>query len=212
VHCTKVLGAVQYVESTMDRLASYLEYGVAIRRLWPTDQSAYAAHLKRLDPDSRYARFNGSVSDSFIDTHTASSFGLETLIYGAFDGDQLIGAGELRMAFDAWPPKAEAAFSVEQKWQDHGLGDALVMRVLTAARNRGITSVAMQCLAYNDRMRHLALKHHAQIETSHGETEAHLPISGFNPATFWAEAMGEAGSLFSFLPNWTRATAMPEQA
>ncbi len=175
-----------------------------IRRLWPTDMDAYRAHLKRLDPDSRHARFAGGVSDAYIDTYVDSSLRMDTLLYGAFHDGLMIGAGELRLLFGAWPPMAEAAFSVEHEWQDHGVGDALMARVVAAARNRGITRVAMLCLRQNERMRHLALKHHAAFATADGETEAQLPAASATPATFVEEAFGEAGGLFHHMLDWTR--------
>ncbi len=176
-----------------------------IRRLWPTDMDAYRAHLKRLDPDSRHARFGGGVSDQFIDAHVDASLRMDTLIFGAFDKNEMIGAGELRLLFGEWPMAAEAAFSVERAYQDHGLGDALMARVVAAARNRGILRLAMTCLSHNERMRHLAHKHHAAFATEDGETEAQLPAASATPATFAEEAFGEAGGLFRHMLDWTRA-------
>ena len=168
-----------------------------IRRLWPTDMDAYRAHLKRLDPDSRHARFGGGVSDQFIDTHVDSSLRIDTLLFGAFDQGMMIGAGELRVLFGEWPMAAEAAFSVERAYQDHGLGDALMARVVAAARNRGILRLAMTCLSHNERMRHLAHKHHAAFVNSDGETEAWLPPASPSVSTLIEETLGETGGLFN---------------
>ena len=170
-----------------------------IRRLWPTDMDAYRAHLKRLDADSRHARFGGGVSDHFIDTHVDSSLRMDTLIFGAFDKGAMIGAGELRILFGAWPMAAEAAFSVERAYQDHGLGDALMARVVAAARNRGILRLAMTCLSHNERMRHLAHKHHAEFVNSEGETAAWLPPASPSVSTLIEETLGETGGLFNSL-------------
>ena len=174
-----------------------------IRRLWPTDMALYRAHLKRLDPDLRHARFGGAVSDGYIDAHVDTSLRLDTLIFGAFDAGQQIGAGELQMLFGVWPPAAEAAFSVEGAWQHLGIGDALMGRVVAAARNRGIARIEMSCLSHNDRMRHLALKHHAAFETSDGSTEAVLTQAPASPLTLVEEAFGEAGGLFHRFLDWS---------
>ena len=176
----------------------------SIRRLWPTDMDAYRAHLKRLDADSRHARFGGGVSDHFIDQHVDASLRMDTLLFGAFDDGRLIGAGELRLLFGAWPMAAEAAFSVERPYQDHGLGDALMGRVVAAARNRGILRLTMSCLSHNERMRHLAHKHHAAFVNNDGETEAWLPPRTFSPASMFEETIGETGGLFNSLFQWTR--------
>ena len=181
-----------------------LNPAATIRRLWPTDMDAYRAHLKRLDPESRHARFGGGVSDAFIDTYVDTSLRIDTLLFGAFDHDRLIGAGELRLLFGEWPVAAEAAFSVERAYQDHGLGDALMARVVAAARNRGIMRLAMTCLSHNDRIRHLAHKHHAEIVSGEGETEAWLPPGVPSASTVIEEALGETGGLFNSLFQWTR--------
>lgn len=175
-----------------------------IRRLWPTDMDAYRAHLKRLDPDSRHARFGGGVSDQFIDAHVDASLRMDTLIFGAFDKNEMIGAGELRLLFGEWPMAAEAAFSVERAYQDHGLGDALMARVVAAARNRGILRLAMTCLSHNERMRHLAHKHHAEFVNSDGETEAWLPPASPSALTLIEETFGETGGIFNSLFRHSR--------
>lgn len=175
-----------------------------IRRLWPTDMDAYRTHLKRLDPDSRHARFGGGVSDQHIDTHVDSSLRMDTLLFGAFDKSSLIGVGELRLLFGEWPMAAEAAFSVERIYQDHGLGDALMARVMAAARNRGITRLSMICLSHNERMRHLAHKHHAEFVTNDGETEVWIPSGSAIASTIIEETFGETGGLFNGIFQWTR--------
>jgi len=175
-----------------------------IRRLWPTDMDAYRAHLKRLDIDSRHARFGGGVSDTFIDAHVDTSLRMDTLLFGAFNQDHLIGVGELRLLFGEWPMAAEVAFSVERDYQDHGLGDALMARIIAAARNRGIMRLAMTCLSHNERMRHLAHKHHAEFVNSKGETEAWLPPGAATASTMIEETLGETGGLFNSLSQWTR--------
>jgi len=172
---------------------------VTIRRLWPMDMTAYREHLLRLDPESRHSRFGGGVSDSYIHDYVDASLRLDTLIYGAFDDDKIIAAGELRVLFGAWPLRAETAFSVELPYQDHGLGDELLTRIITAARNRGISRLGMQCLSHNQRMRHLAQKHHAELTTADGETEAKLVPPAFNPISLLKEWMVEAdGTLKRF--------------
>jgi len=179
---------------------------IVIRRLWPTDMTAYREHLQRLDPESRHSRFGGGVSDSYIDRYVDASLRLDTLIYGAFGDSDIKAAGELRILFGAWPPRAETAFSVEKEYQDHGLGDTLLGRIITAARNRGITTLDMQCLSHNQRMRHLAQKHQAELITMDGETEARLEPSAFNPASLFEEWLGEADGTLSRIMLWKRSS------
>jgi GNAT superfamily N-acetyltransferase len=173
-----------------------------IRRLWPTDSDLYHAHLMRLDPESRHSRFGGAVSDTYLADYASHSIRPDTLIYGAFDGADMVAAGELRILFGTWPLSAETAFSVERAYQDHGLGDLLLNRIITAARNRGIYTLGMQCLSHNQKMRHLAQKHSAELSTSNGETEARLMPFSLNPASLIEEWLIEADATMSRLNPW----------
>lgn len=173
-----------------------------LRRLWPTDSELYHAHLLRLDPASRHSRFGGAVSDDYLADYASNSLRPDTLIYGAFDGADMVAAGELRILFGSWPLSAETAFSVEAAYQDHGLGDVLLNRIITAARNRGIFTLGMQCLSHNQKMRHLALKHHAELSTSHGETEAKLIPTTPSPASLIEEWLIEADAALSHFTPW----------
>ena len=175
---------------------------IILRRLWPTDMTLYREHLLRLDPVSRHSRFGGGVSDAYIDDYVHTSLRLDTLIYGAFSGSTVVAAGELRILFGAWPPMAETAFSVEEPYQDQGLGDLLLTKIITAARNRGIVTLSMQCLSNNQRMRHLAQKHSAELKTTDGETEARLEPAAFNPLSYMEEWMNEADGALSRMLLW----------
>lgn len=176
---------------------------IAIRRIWPSDVPLYRDHLKRLDPESRHSRFNGVVSDDFIDTYTESAYRPDALIYGAFDHDKVIAAGELRILFEAWRPAAEAAFSVEREYQDHGIGDALFHRLLVAAQNRNINTITIICLRENDRMRHLAQKHSAKLNFADGEISGQLAPAWSSPTTYFEEALGEANGIIKHFLNWS---------
>ena len=59
-------------------------------------------------------------------------------------------AAELKKLGDTWGREAEAAFSVEQPLQEHGIGTELMGRVIRAARNRGIQHLCVSCLAENE--------------------------------------------------------------
>ncbi len=164
----------------------------AIRRLWPGDVEAFRAHLLRLDPESRAMRFGGAVSDSFISDYGDSLARLDALLFGAFADGRLIGVAELRMLFEDTGPSAEAALSVERSYQDHGIGDALLSRLIAAAQNRGVRAVYMICLAHNDRMRHLARKHDAEIEFAESEVRGTLRQAWPDFTSWSEEVLGEA--------------------
>jgi hypothetical protein len=85
-----------------------------IRRLWPSDVTAYRAHLLRLDAKARYSRFASILSDAIIIRHVEKCFGPDCLVYGLFVDGVLRAAAELHVIEpgSAYTGEAEAAFSV----------------------------------------------------------------------------------------------------
>jgi len=140
-----------------------------IRRLWPIETETFRDHLLRLDKESRRMRFARSVSDSFIAEYAGRMSELGSLVFGHVVDGKVRGAAELRRLGDAWGDEAEAAFSVEKAWQDHGVGTELMGRVVRAARNRHIRRLYMSCLAENARMQSIARKHEAVLRFEYGE-------------------------------------------
>jgi RimJ/RimL family protein N-acetyltransferase len=141
----------------------------SIRRLWPTETDKFRGHLLRLDPESRRMRFAHSVSDAFIEEYAGRLTQYGSLIYGHLVDGRVRGAAELRRLGDAWGEEAEAAFSVETPWQDHGIGTDLMGRVVRAARNRNIRRLYMSCLAENAKMQAIARKHAAVLRFEAGD-------------------------------------------
>lgn len=144
-------------------------YEGTIRRLWPTETDKFRDHLLRLDADNRRMRFAHGVSDAFIAEYASRMSEYGSLVYGHIVDDQVRGAAELRRLGDTWGDEAEAAFSVERMYQDHGVGTDLMGRVVRAARNRNIRRLYMSCLAENGRMQAIAKKHEAMLRFEHGD-------------------------------------------
>jgi GNAT superfamily N-acetyltransferase len=136
--------------------------------LWVGETDAYRDHLLRLDRDSRYRRFSGAVSDDAIARHAATAKGVGVVVHGFFVEGVLRGAAELRQTGSLFAHKAEAAFSIEQPWQSHGVGTELLERTLLSARNRGVKLLRMDCLAENRRMQQLARKFDAELSFDFG--------------------------------------------
>ena len=145
-----------------------LPEGGVVRKLWFGETNAYRDHLLRLDPDSRQRRFSGAVSDEFITRHAATVDEVGVVVHGFFVDGVLRGAAELRPLGTLFSHEAEVAFSVEQPWQSHGVGTALLERTLLTARNRGIKALRMHCLANNRRMQDLARKFEADLSFDFG--------------------------------------------
>jgi GNAT superfamily N-acetyltransferase len=142
--------------------------GGSVRKLWIGESGTYRDHLLRLDRDSRYRRFSGGVSDDFIARHAATASGIGVVVYGFFVDGVLRGGAELRQTGSPFAHQAEAAFSIEQPWQSHGVGTELLKRTLLSARNRGVKLLRMECLAENRRMQQLARKFDAELSFDFG--------------------------------------------
>ena len=160
--------------------------GGTVRKLWIGEADAYRDHLLRLDPESRHRRFSGAVGDDFIAQHARSIEAFGVVVYGFFMDGTLRGAAELR-PLSPLSREAEAAFSIEQPWQSHGVGTVLLERVLLTARNRGIGALQMQCLGDNRRMQQLARKFEADLKFDFGSVVGEVDPSRVTPLSLLRE-------------------------
>jgi GNAT superfamily N-acetyltransferase len=168
-----------------------LPEGGVIRKLWAGETDAYRDHLLRLDPDSRRRRFSGGVADEVIGRHAATAGDAGVVMHGFFVDGVLRGAAELRPYGGLFPHQAEAAFSIEQPWQSHGIGTGLLQRTLLSARNRGITQLQMQCLANNERMQQLARKFAAELTFDFGSVVGEVGPPRSTPLSLMREAAAD---------------------
>ena len=176
-----------------------------IRRLWAVDQEAILSHLLSLDSETRRIRFAGTISDQGIEDYASGILRYDSVICGAFIDGKLRAIAELRGLMNGWPTSAEAAFSVEPAWQNRGIGDTLFDHILAIAQNRSVKTLYMICLRENERMKHLAVKHKAQLEYHPGEVEAHLDTHWPTPFSMVREIAGETRGLTSAMLNWSGA-------
>ena len=167
-----------------------LPEGGMIRKMWIGETANYREHILRLDPESRRNRFAGGVSDEFIGKYVDLAQSLDAVVYGFFIKNVMRGAAELR-PIAQFSREAEAAISVEKPWQSHGVGSALLSRILLTARNRGYRHLHMACMADNRRMQQLARKFDAELsfdfESVVGEVESSRPT----PMSMMRELMSD---------------------
>jgi GNAT superfamily N-acetyltransferase len=165
--------------------------GGAIRKLWIGEADKYRDHVLRLDPVSRHNRFGGGVSDDFVRDYVDLAVSLDTVVHGFFLDGAMRGAAELRQLGTRFPRQAEAAISVEQPWQSHGVGSALLRRTLLTARNRGFRLLHMACLADNRRMQQLARKFDAELSFDFGSVVGEVESSRATPLSLMQELMAD---------------------
>jgi len=188
-----------------------LPEGGTIRKLWINETDVYRDHLLRLDKDSRYRRFSGAVSDDFIARHAATANGAGVVVYGFFLDGVLRGVAELRR-LRPFGSEGEAAFSIEQPWQSHGVGTVLLERTLLSARNRGIKSLHMHCLADNQRMQQLARKFDAEFSFDFGSVigEVDPPVS--TPLSLLREAIADGHDVANAILDQQSRLLRPRQS
>ena len=92
-----------------------------IRKLWAGEAEIFRDHLLRLDAESRRFRFGSAVSAEFVARYADRAFRSGAIIHGCFVDGVLRAAAELYPMGDVLPGEAEAAFSVESDFQNHGL-------------------------------------------------------------------------------------------
>lgn len=173
-------------------MRSMLVDGGMIRKLWVGESHKYREHLIRLDPESRRNRFGGGVSDEFIANFVELTLSLDAIVHGFFIDGVLRGAAEMRMLGASPADGAEAAFSIEKRWQSHGVGSALLERTILAARNRGVKLLHMTCLAQNRRMQQLARKFDADLTFDFGSVVGQVDAPFPTPMSLWREVFADS--------------------
>lgn len=165
------------------------DLGGTIRKLWPTEANKFRDHLLRLDKSSRHMRFAHGVSDNFIEDYAGRMGELGSTVYVYVEDREVRAAAELKKLGGVWGKEAEAAFSVEAAYQDHGVGTELMGRIIRSARNRGVQQLYMSCLAENARMQAIARKHEADLRFEYDEVIGEIVPQDPNYFSILAEAV-----------------------
>jgi RimJ/RimL family protein N-acetyltransferase len=100
------------------------------------------------------------------------------LIVAYIEEGEIRATAELKKLGDTWGREAEAAFSVETDYQDHGLGTELMGRIIRLARNRGVQLLYMSCLPENAKMQTIARKYDAELKIEYGEVVGEIVPQG----------------------------------
>ena len=133
-------------------------------------------HLLRLDPASRYERFNGFIDDSFIEAYAAKCAEDGTIIIAYIQDGIVRGAAELHPPEQSPDGVPEIAFSVEVSVRRWGIGSVLFRRLISEARWRNYRSLRITTGAQNRAMRALANKFGAHLAFSHSESTGTIDL------------------------------------
>jgi len=135
---------------------------VTVRFVEPRDAEALQNYFRALTTRSRYNRFLGATSelppsllDQFIHIGEADRFSVVATL--RVDGHEMI-VGEARYAFDLYTASIEFGLSIDDRWQGHGIGKALLKNLECRAASFGADRLFGDTLRSNDAMISLARK------------------------------------------------------
>ncbi|HKT84928.1 MAG TPA: GNAT family N-acetyltransferase [Novosphingobium sp.] len=145
-----------------DVLRSKHGAAITVRFVEPRDAENIQNYFRGLSTRSRYNRFLGAMSqlpptllDRFIQVGEADQFSVVATMQ--VDGFETI-VGEARYAFDAETGSFEFGLSIDDRWQGHGIGKALLKNLECRAAAFGATQLFGDTLRSNDAMIALARK------------------------------------------------------
>jgi GNAT superfamily N-acetyltransferase len=175
---------------------------VTVRFVEPDDAEALQTYFRSLSARSRYNRFFGAISelpagqlDQFIHVGEADRFSVVALMN--IDGAETI-VGEARYAFDADTDSFEFGLSVDDRWQGHGVGSALLRNLECRAAAFGANRLFGDTLRSNDAMLGLARKSGFAFTRSPGDWklvrfEKHIAVAPREiPCASWRLAAQQA--------------------
>jgi GNAT superfamily N-acetyltransferase len=135
---------------------------VTVRFVEPRDGEALQGYFRALTTRSRYNRFLGAASElpaslleQFIHIGEADRFSVIATM--RLDGHEII-VGEARYAFDPDTASIEFGLSIDDRWQGHGIGKALLKNLECRAAAFGAERLFGDTLRSNDAMISLARK------------------------------------------------------
>jgi GNAT superfamily N-acetyltransferase len=144
-----------------------------VRFVEPRDAEALQGFFRSLTVRSRYNRFLGAMSelsqtqlDHFIHVGEDDQFSVVAVM--PIDGTEAI-VGEARYAFDAGTSSFEFGLSVDDRWQGHGIGAALLKNLECRAAAFGAERLFGDTLRSNDAMMSLARKSGFALTHSPGD-------------------------------------------
>jgi GNAT superfamily N-acetyltransferase len=135
---------------------------ITVRFVEPRDAEELQNYYRALSARSRYNRFLGAMSelprillDRFV--HVGTDDGFTVIVTLEIDGFEII-VGEARYAYHADTGSFEFGMSIDDRWQGHGIGSALLKNLECRAAAFGATGLFGDTLRSNDAMIALARK------------------------------------------------------
>src|SRR5215813_5587153 len=145
-----------------DTLRSYKGEAVTVRFVEPRDGEELQNYFRSLSARSRYNRFLGAMSElpqGVLDrfTHVSEAAGFTVVATKVIDGFETI-VGEARYIFHPEIESVEFGISIDDRWQGHGIGAALMKNLECRAAAFGAQGMFGDTLRSNEGMMGLARK------------------------------------------------------
>lgn len=145
-----------------DVLRSRQGEAITVRFVEPRDGEELQNYFRSLSTRSRYNRFLGAMSElpaPVLDrfTHIGEAAGFTVVATKEVDGFETI-VGEARYAFHPETASFEFGISIDDRWQGHGIGSALLKNLECRAAAFGARSLFGDTLRSNEGMMSLARK------------------------------------------------------
>jgi GNAT superfamily N-acetyltransferase len=135
---------------------------ITVRFVEPRDGKELQNYYRSLSARSRYNRFLGAMSElpkPVLDrfTHVSPAAGFTVVATRMIDGFEII-VGEARYVFHPESDTLEFGISIDDRWQGHGIGSALMKNLECRAAAFGAISIFGDTLRSNQSMISLARK------------------------------------------------------
>lgn len=145
-----------------DVLRSRKGEAVTVRFVEPRDGEELQNYYRSLSARSRYNRFLGAMSElpqGLLDrfTHVSEAAGFTVVATRMIDGFETI-VGEARYVFHPETETFEFGISIDDRWQGHGIGAALLKNLECRAAAFGAQGIFGDTLRSNEGMMGLARK------------------------------------------------------
>jgi len=153
-----------------------------IRTLDRQEMPLLREHLLRLDPESRYNRFNGFADESFIAKYAEKCRADGTIIMAYLENGKVLAAAELHPADgpdNPLPERSRSASSGVRAAQ--GAGQHPVPPLIAKAKRNGYDSLRVTTSAQNEAMRALANKFGANLTFHYGESSGQIDLLRASP-------------------------------
>lgn len=166
---------------------------IPVRELSMADRAELERHFLALGLEDRRLRFGAAIGDATVRAYVKRiAFDRDTVFGVGDDNLRLLGVAHLARL----PGAAELGISVLKDHRLRGVGGALMARAVMRARNVGLRTLFMHCLAENDAIMHLARKLGMDIVTQAPEADARLSLPPADASSLFGEVLEQRVALF----------------